>query len=160
MRVLELDWQDIFQGEQTELPPIESVKSWIQLTLDAVNFTHHSAELTVRVVGEDESHELNSQYRNKQGATNVLSFPFEAPAQIECDLLGDLVICQPVVKREAIEQDKTLQSHWAHMIVHGTLHLLGFDHIEVDDAEIMEQIEITVLDKCGFDNPYVQDSDK
>lgn len=111
-------------------------------------------EMTVRIVDEDESAELNQTYRHKSGPTNVLSFPFENPPGVELPLLGDLVICAPVVEREAGEQNKTIQAHWAHMVVHGTLHLQGYDHIQADEATQMEQIETDILAELGYSNPY------
>src|SRR5690606_20131870 len=94
------------------------------------------AELTIRIVDEEESRILNRDYRGKDKPTNVLSFPFEAPPGLDAwPLLGDLVICAPVVAREAVEQGKPLMAHWAHMVVHGVLHLLGYDHEEDEDAE-------------------------
>ena len=123
----------------------------------------HDSEVTIRIVDTDESADLNNRYRGKKGPTNVLSFPFEAPAGITLPLAGDLVICAPVVKREAEQQNKSLDAHWAHMVVHGMLHLQGFDHIDDTDAEVMEALEIKLLNQLGFCNPYdtkeiVQDS--
>lgn len=115
------------------------------------------AEVTIRIVDEAESQQLNFDYREKDKPTNVLSFPFQCPPGIELPLLGDLVICAQVVAREAAEQGKTLQAHWAHMVVHGSLHLLGFDHINEDDAEEMEAEEIQILHDLGFSNPYLID---
>lgn len=112
------------------------------------------AELSVRIVDEDESQALNLQYRGKDKPTNVLSFPCELPDGVELPLLGDLVICAQVVAKEALEQGKVLHAHWAHMVVHGTLHLLGYDHIEDGEAEEMEAIEIQVLLELGYPNPY------
>jgi probable rRNA maturation factor len=114
-------------------------------------------EIDIRVVDEEESAGLNQTYRNKQGATNVLSFPFEAPAglpQQEVMMLGDLAICASVVEREAQEQGKAVQAHWAHMLVHGVLHLLGYDHLTDAEAEEMEQLEIVILAQLGIENPY------
>jgi probable rRNA maturation factor len=116
-------------------------------------------ELTIRVVDERESAELNSRYRGKKGATNVLSFPAggaEAPAAAGEELLpyGDVVVCAEVVAREAREQGKPLAAHWAHMIVHGTLHLQGLDHENMRDAGIMEARERTLLAELGFPDPY------
>lgn len=112
------------------------------------------AELVIRIVDETESAELNGQYRHKAGPTNVLSFPFEVPEGIPNRLLGDLVICAAVVEREAREQGKTLEAHWAHMVVHGVLHLQGYDHISDSDAAVMEAEEIAILKNLGFPNPY------
>ncbi|WP_166254133.1 rRNA maturation RNase YbeY [Marinobacter salicampi] len=112
------------------------------------------SEVTLRIVGREESAELNGLYRHKTGPTNVLSFPFEAPAGITLPLAGDLVVCAPVVRDEALEQGKTLSNHWAHMIIHGMLHLQGYDHINDDDAEIMESLEIRLLRELGIGNPY------
>jgi len=111
-------------------------------------------EVTVRLVDIAESQALNDQYRNKNKPTNVLSFPFEVPEGIELNLLGDLVICADIVENEAQEQNKTINDHWAHMVIHGCLHLLGFDHISDSEAEIMESIEINILAKLDISNPY------
>jgi probable rRNA maturation factor len=118
-------------------------------------------ELTVRIVGEKESAELNSRYRGKKGATNVLSFPAggaEAPplARVTDELLpfGDVVICANVVAREAREQGKVAAAHWAHMVVHGTLHLQGYDHEKARDAKVMEARERELLATLGFPDPY------
>ncbi|MBE0509943.1 MAG: rRNA maturation RNase YbeY [Chromatiales bacterium] len=112
------------------------------------------AELTIRIVDEDESQQLNRDYRGKDYATNVLSFPFEAPPGMDLPLLGDVVICAGVVAREAAEQDKALHAHWAHMVIHGCLHLLGHDHIEEAEADQMEGLEIHLLAALGYPNPY------
>ncbi len=110
--------------------------------------------LTIRVVGEPESARLNSMYRGKSGPTNVLSFPFQAPPQAARDTLGDLVICAPVVAREARVQGKSPRAHWAHMVVHGVLHLLGHVHIKVRQARDMEGLEKRILDDLGYADPY------
>jgi probable rRNA maturation factor len=112
------------------------------------------AEVAIRIVDEAESAELNAAYRRKSGPTNVLSFPFEVPEGVPNALLGDLVICAGVVEREAGEQGKPLEAHWAHMVVHGLLHLQGYDHVEDSEAEAMEAEEIAILSDLGFPNPY------
>ncbi|GGO74295.1 rRNA maturation RNase YbeY [Bowmanella pacifica] len=140
-------------SEADALPQQQDIQTWLDAVLDEVQLPQ--GEVTVRIVDETESRELNHQYRGKDYPTNVLSFPFEAPPGVELDLLGDLVICAPVVAHEAAEQHKPLQHHWAHMCVHGTLHLLGFDHIDDNDAEEMENLEIRILAKLAIDDPYL-----
>lgn len=111
-------------------------------------------ELAVKIVDEDESQALNELYRNKYAATNVLSFPLDGGLPDQRLLLGDLAICAEVVRREAAAQNKAVRAHFAHMVVHGVMHLLGFDHVENAEAEEMEQIEIEILRTMGFPNPY------
>ena len=134
------------------LPTEEQIAQWATA---AVQPEGGEVEMTVRIVDEAESHELNLTYRGKDRPTNVLSFPFECPDQVELPLLGDLVICRQVVEREAAEQEKPLMSHWAHMVVHGSLHLLGYDHIEDDEAEEMESLETQIMQGLGCDDPYL-----
>lgn len=105
-------------------------------------------EVTIRIVSRKEMTKLNEGYRQKKGPTNVLSFPLEYP------MLGDIIICADVVNREAKEQNKTPRAHFAHMVVHGTLHLLGYDHVKDDEAVKMEKLEIKILKSLGFPNPY------
>jgi probable rRNA maturation factor len=112
-----------------------------------------SGELTIRIVDEEESANLNGRFRQKPKPTNVLSFPYEAEPLDE-PILGDLVICASVVAREASEQGKATDAHWAHMIVHGVLHLLGYDHENDADAEKMEAREREILARLGFPDPY------
>ena len=134
------------------LPTEEQIVQWATA---AVQPEGDEVEMTVRIVDEPESHELNLTYRGKDRSTNVLSFPFECPDEVELPLLGDLVICRQVVEREAAEQEKPLMAHWAHMVVHGSLHLLGYDHIEDDEAEEMESLETQIMQGLGFDDPYL-----
>ena len=137
-------------------PDEDDIRRWIEAVLVA-EAEAAEVELTVRIVDEAEMAELNARYRHKTGPTNILSFPFEAPPGMELNLLGDLVIAAPVVQREAREQGKTETAHWAHMIVHGMLHLLGYDHQEPADAEEMEAREIRILQQLGYSNPYILD---
>ena len=137
------------------IPAIAEIERWIGTALKHTDFVQESVEITIRVVGEAESQQLNDQYRQKNQPTNILSFPFEAPPQLSFDLLGDLVVCLPVLEQEASEQNKSLTSHWAHLLVHGTLHLLGYDHPDPEQAEEMESLEIAILQSLDFDNPYI-----
>jgi len=133
-----------------ELPSDEQFNLWVKTVL--VN--QHDAELTIRICDQAEISSLNETYRQKSGATNVLSFPAELPDEIELPLLGDIAICAFVVEKEAKEQKKSLEAHWAHMVIHGVLHLLGYDHVEDDDAKIMEEKEINILSTFGYADPY------
>ncbi len=137
--------------EDNNLPSIEQLQLWAETALSTQK---DDPELTIRIVESQESQELNHQYRGKNKPTNVLSFPFEVPEGIEINLLGDLVICSDVVNKEAIEQNKNIYDHWAHLVIHGCLHLLGYDHIEENDAVEMESLEIKLLSTLGIDNPY------
>ncbi|WP_435248733.1 rRNA maturation RNase YbeY [Vibrio sp. nBUS_14] len=148
---IELDLQIAVENEQG-LPTEQDIQLWLNKTISQFQ---ESAELTVRIVDTEESHQLNHDYRGKDKPTNVLSFPFEAPPGMELDLLGDLIICRQVVEKEAEEQNKPLLAHWAHMVVHGSLHLLGYDHIEDDEAEEMESLETEIMQTMGFEDPYI-----
>jgi len=117
-------------------------------------FNDGNCEITLRFVDEKESQSLNLSYRNKDKPTNVLSFPSELPDFIPSDFIGDLVLCHSVITAEAKQQNKRLDHHYIHLCVHGTLHLLGFDHINDDEAEVMEQHEIQLLAQLGIDDPY------
>jgi probable rRNA maturation factor len=159
---LELDYQIALPGHAQQrageqasstLPTEQQVRDWVCTALAQAKH-RQASQLTIRVVDGEEMTQLNQTYRHKDGATNVLSFPFEAPAQVPLPLLGDVVICEPVVAREAQQQNKTLMQHWAHMVVHGVLHLLGYDHITEAQAEQMEQLEIDILSRLGYANPY------
>lgn len=133
------------------LPSPKQFESWAQAVLAGAE---GRVELTLRLVDETESAELNQTYRNIPGPTNVLSFPFEAPAGVALPLIGDVVICAPVVRREASEQKKSTNAHFAHMVVHGALHLLGYDHEHRGDAVRMEAEERRILARLGFPDPY------
>ncbi|GMM90007.1 rRNA maturation RNase YbeY [Vibrio fortis] len=148
---IELDLQLAVEDEQG-LPTEQDIQRWLDKTIPQFQ---ENAELTIRIVDTEESHQLNHEYRGKDKPTNVLSFPFEAPPGIELDLLGDLIICRQVVEKEAEEQNKPLLAHWAHMVVHGSLHLLGYDHIEDDEAEEMESLETEIMQAMGYEDPYI-----
>ncbi|MFP1725586.1 rRNA maturation RNase YbeY [Lonsdalea quercina] len=134
------------------LPSEAHFQRWLDTVLPQFQA---ESEVTIRIVDEAESHELNHTYRGKDKPTNVLSFPFEAPPEVELPLLGDLIICRQVVEQEAAEQEKTLEEHWAHMVVHGCLHLLGYDHIEDSEAEEMESLETEIMQGMGYADPYL-----
>ena len=150
---LEVDLQN--PHSYASVPGLELINLWVGCALQHAGYKEKSAELTVRIVDEEESQQLNRDYRGKDKPTNVLSFPFEAPPGIPTDLLGDLVICRAVLCEEAEQQNKKNMNHWAHLIVHGTLHLLGFDHIEENEAEEMEALEVEILSQFEIANPYV-----
>ena len=150
-----IDVQQAFEGDETILSAIPSpseLELWANAVLDYEGLDEQ--EVTIRFTDEAESQSLNHEYRGKDKPTNVLSFPFEAPPGIEINLLGDLVICAPVISREAEEQQKAVSDHYAHMTVHGLLHLMGYDHIDDVEAEIMESKEIEILAQLGIDDPY------
>lgn len=143
------------------VPSEEEFHNWVDIALsdDRVAKTKKAVVVGIRIVDELESAQLNRQYRHKDYATNVLSFAPDLPTNILDSLdeipLGDLAICAPVVEREASEQNKSSQAHWAHMVVHGVLHLQGFDHEAEDEAEAMEALESAILARLGFANPYI-----
>ncbi|MGM0983571.1 MAG: rRNA maturation RNase YbeY [Pseudomonadota bacterium] len=147
--------------EAVGLPSQAELEAWVAGVL-ARHAGESRHELTIRYVDDSESQALNRSYRGVDKPTNVLSFPFESPPDVELPLLGDLVICHPVVTREAAEQDKSLRAHYAHLVVHGTLHLLGHDHEEEAEAEAMEALEREILASLGIADPYApsnRDSD-
>jgi probable rRNA maturation factor len=147
------------QCASTEPVPEEGdIRGWINATLKAESGRENN-EISVRLVDVKEMTALNESYRGKEGPTNVLSFPALLPEEVETPLLGDIVVCVPVVRKEAEQQGKALESHWAHMMIHGTLHLLGFDHIEEDEAETMEALETAIMLTLNYNCPY-QDNEK
>jgi probable rRNA maturation factor len=159
---LQLVLQKESQDKQ-KLPALAQFKKWIAATLKAVGYTKigniphaTSLEITLRMVDETESATLNNQYRHKNAPTNILSFPIGAPQSPNVFSLGDLVICVPLVKAEAVQQKKTFLAHLTHLVIHGTLHLLGYTHNKPRQTKIMEQQEIIILQKLGYKNPYVQ----
>ena len=154
-----IDLQLQFATQSKTLPDSKRMEDWVRQSCP----NRDEVSVGIRIVDEQESAELNQQYRHKQGPTNVLSFPFESPFLPDDldeddepldEFLGDLVICAPVVEAEATQQGKSLEAHWAHMVVHGVLHLQGYDHIETAQAEQMEDIERHILAGLGFPDPY------
>ncbi|WP_032116232.1 rRNA maturation RNase YbeY [Candidatus Arsenophonus nilaparvatae] len=133
------------------LPSETTFQNWLEAFLPQFQ---SESEITIRIVDIAESQNLNLTYRGKDKPTNVLSFPFEAPENITLPLLGDLIICRQIVEKEAIEQQKNQDAHWAHMVIHGCLHLLGYDHLTDFEAEEMETIETEIMQKLGYPDPY------
>jgi probable rRNA maturation factor len=145
-------------SQSTHVPEAADMMHWVSAALDAAaeNSTaiNEDAEISIYVVDENESQALNLEYRGKDKPTNVLSFLADIPEEVGIPLLGDLVVCAPIVEHEAAEQNKALSAHWAHMLVHGALHLLGYDHIEDAEAEAMEDLETRIIVQLGFPAPY------
>ncbi|WP_213661907.1 rRNA maturation RNase YbeY [Stutzerimonas stutzeri] len=149
--MIELDVQLASTGK---VPAAAELQRWCEL---ALRQRSGDSELTIRLVDEEEGRELNRTWRHKDYPTNVLSFPADVPDEfLDIPLLGDLVICVPVVEREAAEQGKPLAAHWAHLVIHGCLHLLGYDHIEDAEAEEMEALERQLLAELGHPDPYAE----
>ena len=140
----------------TGVPLRPQIRAWARAALNVDGM--RGGQITIRFVDIEEGQALNREYRDKDYATNVLSFPADVPDEfLDIPLLGDLVICVAVVEREAAEQGKELEAHWAHLVIHGCLHLLGYDHIDDDEAEEMEALERTLLAELGHPDPYADD---
>ena len=148
---IHLDVAVSYAAPRAGVPASTSFRKWVAAALKG---RIREADLAIRIVDEREGQALNRHYRGKDYATNVLSFPAELPEGVKLPLLGDLVICAPVVAREATEQGKPVAAHYAHLTVHGVLHLLGWDHEHDKDAEAMEQLEREVLAELGLPDPY------
>ncbi len=142
---------DIQSSSGEPCPDEDDIRHWIAAALAG---RREQAEVSVCLVDEAEMASLNSRYRGKEGSTNVLSFPAELPPGVDHPLLGDIVICPAVVNREASEQHKTPAQHWSHMLIHGSLHLLGYDHVDPAEAEDMEALESAILAELGYPCPY------
>lgn len=140
-------------ADKARIPKSSLLRKWAK---QAISKKLESAEVTIRIVDTNEMTSLNSKFRHKDGPTNVLSFPFSLPDTIDIGIpiLGDIVICADVVNREAQEQGKSSTAHWAHMVIHGVFHLLGYDHETDKEAEAMESLEIEIMRALGFENPY------
>lgn len=144
-----IDLQNVSQS--TQVPDSSKFQQWVSA---ALLHDFDNLEQTIRIVDEQESQQLNHQYRGKDNPTNVLSFNVEEEEYLDYTCLGDLVICAPVVNREAMQQGKGWLAHWAHMVIHGMLHLQGYDHQDTAEAERMERLEIEILATLGHTNPY------
>ncbi|WP_119328019.1 rRNA maturation RNase YbeY [Cysteiniphilum halobium] len=150
---------DINNPNALYLPTEDKLKTWAENTLKFLKKYH--AIISLQIVSADEMQHYNNNYRAKDKPTNILSFPFDAPPGLPKDdetayFLGDLIICPDVLQKEAKEQGKLLDAHWCHILIHGILHLVGYDHIDEKDALEMESIEIALLAELGIDNPYVE----
>lgn len=158
---LQLDVQ--YGVARTGLPSVKRLQTWAQAAYEV----HHAAharghrrvppvQVSLRIVNSIESRKLNRQWRAEDHATNVLSFPVGETIEVaeQIPSLGDLAICAPIVRREALAQGHTLAAHWAHMMIHGVLHLLGYDHEQERDAQVMEACEVAIMESFGFANPY------
>ncbi len=141
--------EDIESGDDDVPEPAQ-----LQVWAAAAYLGSVPAIASMLVTTADEMQQLNKQYRDHDKTTNVLSFPMQSPEEVDISLLGDIVLCASVIQQEAGQQSKSDDSHWAHMVVHGMLHLQGYDHVQNDEAENMEQLEISILDRLGFANPY------
>ncbi len=136
----------------TFIPSRYFLQRWVNKALSKQVGTN---AVNIRLVSKKESAALNSTYRHKNGPTNILSFPFEPPPGVSSAFLGDLVICAPLVNQQAKQQAKTPLTHWAHLVIHGCLHLIGYDHVHDKDATKMETLEIKLLEELGYENPYI-----
>ena len=139
-------------ASNTFIPSRYFLQRWVN---KALSKQVTSNQVNIRLVSDKESAELNYRYRHKKGPTNILSFPFEPPPGISSAFLGDLVVCAALVNQQAKQQAKTRLAHWAHLIIHGCLHLIGYDHIHNQDANKMETLEIRLLKELGYENPYI-----
>lgn len=139
-------------SEIKDIPSLFQFRRWVS---EALNSRRETGEVVIRIVNFEESQQLNNTYRHKNKPTNVLSFPAELEAEIDDPWIGDLVVCAPLVAQEAAEQGKTLEAHWAHLIIHGTLHLIGYDHETDAQAYVMEGLERELMQRLNFQDPYL-----
>lgn len=133
------------------IPDEESFQLWTE----SACLTDENVTASLQVVSRDEMQRLNKSYRSIDAPTNVLSFPMQLPEEVDIKLLGDLAFCVDVIEEESKILKKSLNAHWAHMVIHGMLHLQGYDHVEKSDADVMEKMEVNILSKLGFSNPYI-----
>ncbi|VAW54969.1 Metal-dependent hydrolase YbeY, involved in rRNA and/or ribosome maturation and assembly [hydrothermal vent metagenome] len=155
-KVSEAKISETGEPDDDDVPEPSLLKIWA----NAAYLNKKPAVASLLVTTSTEIQNLNKQYRDKDKATNVLSFPMQSPKEVDVCLLGDIVLCAAVIEQEAVQQSKNRTSHWAHMVVHGMLHLQGYDHIQNDEAEVMERLEINILNQLGFDNPYDDGDEK
>ncbi|OED36497.1 rRNA maturation RNase YbeY [Chromatiales bacterium (ex Bugula neritina AB1)] len=151
---MDLQWQ---VTSRADCPSDDSIRRWAAAALLTDTADPESEVVTIRIVDEEEMLQANGEFRGKHKATNVLSFPADLPAEIELEYLGDILICAPVVQSELRLQRKSVDAHWSHMVIHGMLHLQGYDHIDEQQAGIMEGLETQILARLGFPDPYCSD---
>lgn len=149
---VELTISENIDMEKIYIPDEESFQLWT----DSACLSEEDVVASMQVIGRDEMQRLNKAYRDIDAPTNVLSFPMQLPDEVDIKMLGDLAFCVDVIEEEAKTLDKGLNAHWAHMVVHGMLHLQGYDHIEEAEADVMEAMEVDILNRLGFEDPYVQ----
>jgi probable rRNA maturation factor len=149
---IEMSVSENLDAEEGDIPDAALVQQWAEKAC----LCEDQVITSVLIVSQDEMRELNKTWRGKNGPTNVLSFPMQSPDEVDLKILGDLALCADVINTEARQQHKPAQAHWAHMVVHGMLHLQGYDHIDEHQADEMEALEIRILDQLGFDDPYLE----
>ena len=149
---IEMSVSENLDAEEEDIPDAALVQQWAEKAC----LCDDQVITSVQIVSQDEMRELNNTWRGKNSPTNVLSFPMQSPDEVDLKILGDLALCADVINTEARQQHKPTQAHWAHMVVHGMLHLQGYDHIDEHQADEMEALEIRILDQLGFDNPYLE----
>jgi len=149
---IEMSVSENLDAEEGDIPDSTLVQQWA----DQACLSDDQVITSVQIVSKDEMRELNSTWRGRNRPTNVLSFPMKSPEEVDLKIIGDLALCADVINTEARQQHKSAQAHWAHMVVHGMLHLQGYDHIDEHQADEMETLEIRILDQLGFDNPYLE----
>jgi probable rRNA maturation factor len=148
----EITVSEAVDTEEGDIPDATLIQQWAEHACACSD----EVSVSVQIVSRDEMRELNHTWRGKDKPTNVLSFPMELPDEVDLKILGDVVLCADVINAEAKQQHKPLQAHWAHMVVHGMLHLQGYDHVDDRQAEAMEALEIRILNQLGFENPYIE----
>ena len=153
---VELCVSESVEAEQEDIPDAATIQRWAEHAC----LCDEPVVVSVQIVSADEMRELNKTWRGHDKATNVLSFPMPSPDVIDVKILGDLALCVSVINAEATQQHKAGDAHWAHMLVHGMLHLQGYDHIDDSQADQMEALEIRMLSQLGYSNPYLENADK
>lgn len=151
---VEVDLQVALEVGDLYVPDEKKIASWAASALDRADYEKPDALLSVRIVDRTEIQDLNKKYRNIDKTTNVLSFPYDALPDVDLNFIGDIVACAGVINEEAVQQSKPAENHWAHMVVHSVLHLVGYDHMNVEQADEMESLEIDILSNLRIPNPY------